>query len=191
MPDDPAARRQVREEPKHERLHRQLTELLEEMRMALPGVQVLFAFLPAVPFQQRFDTVGTFGRGAYLTALLFAAVALALLIGPSAYHRLQFRRHDVEHTIEMGHRMAVAGLICPALAIGAGVVVACSTAVSHQLARSCWVRDPRAAERPVVRSTARPSGAGSELIQDPVKNVPRVCRARVRALEWRRALDRS
>src|SRR4026209_2305900 len=83
-----AEHRADRTEEEQERLNRQLTELLNELRVAMPGVQVLFAFLLAVPFQQRFEMVNAFQRDVYLVTLLAAATATAFLVAPSAYHRI-------------------------------------------------------------------------------------------------------
>ena len=77
-----------------ERVDRNLHELLEELRVALPGVQVLFAFLLTVPFAQRFATVTPFQQNVYFATLLCAAAASAFLIAPSAHHRVQFRQQD-------------------------------------------------------------------------------------------------
>ena len=76
-----------REESDHERLDRNLLELLNELRVVLPGVQVLFAFLLAVPFNQRFDHVTNFQRDVYLATLLCTAMATIMLIAPTALHR--------------------------------------------------------------------------------------------------------
>src|SRR4051794_37595741 len=81
-----------RNETEKERLDRNLNELLGELRVALPGVQVLFAFLLAVPFNQGFSKATQFQKDIYLVTLLLTAAASALLIAPSAYHRLMFRR---------------------------------------------------------------------------------------------------
>ena len=80
-----------RDESEAERLDRNLGELLQELRVALPGVQVLFAFLLAVPFQQNFTEITPFQEKAYFATLLFTAISAALLIAPSAYHRITFR----------------------------------------------------------------------------------------------------
>src|SRR6185437_57648 len=75
-------------ESEKERVDRELIELLNELRVALPGVQVLFAFLLVVPFQQRFAAVTDFQKTLYFVSLLLAAGACALLVAPSAYHRI-------------------------------------------------------------------------------------------------------
>src|SRR3954449_7157892 len=99
------------------RPNRQLLELLNELRVALPGVQVLFAFLLAVPFQQRFSQVSTFERDVYLVTLLASAAATAFLIAPTGYHRLLFQRGDRPRIIEHGTRMLIIGLVCLAVAM--------------------------------------------------------------------------
>ncbi|MDQ6850657.1 MAG: DUF6328 family protein [Actinomycetota bacterium] len=99
------------EETPKARANRELIELLNELRVALPGVQVLFAFLLAVPFQQRFHQATSFQRNAYFFTLSAALVSTALLIAPSAYHRLNFRRHDKQHILKFANRCVIAGLV--------------------------------------------------------------------------------
>jgi cation transport ATPase len=106
-----------------ERLNRQMTELLNELRVVMPGVQVLFAFLLAVPFQQRFATVTTFQRDVYLATLLAAATATAFFIAPSAYHRIAFKQHEKERIIQMGTRQFVIGLVALAVAMNGAVLL--------------------------------------------------------------------
>jgi hypothetical protein len=98
-----------RQETPHERADRNLTELLGELRIALPGVQVLFAFLLTVPFQQRFRSATSFDKDIYFVTLCSAAIASVLLIAPSAYHRIEFRLQDKEHIVEVANRFAIAG----------------------------------------------------------------------------------
>lgn len=105
-----------------ERVDRELIELLNELRVALPGVQVLFAFLLTVPFTQRFAKVTTFQRDVYYATLLCSAAASALLIAPSAQHRLLFRQPNKERLVLSGNRLAIGGLAFLALAI-VGVVL--------------------------------------------------------------------
>jgi hypothetical protein len=112
-----------RHETRTERADRNLSELLQELRVALPGVQVLFAFLLSVPFQARFDEVTTFQRDIYVVTLLCSAVASGLLIAPSAYHRLNFRRRDKEHIVEVAARLTIAGLGSLALAMTGAVLL--------------------------------------------------------------------
>jgi membrane-bound acyltransferase YfiQ involved in biofilm formation len=112
-----------REETEHERLDRELNQLLNELRVAMPGVQVLFAFLLAVPFQQRFTAVTDFQRDVYFVTLLAAAAASALFIAPTAYHRLMFRARDKPMLINISSRLAVCGLACLALAMNGAVLL--------------------------------------------------------------------
>jgi uncharacterized protein DUF6328 len=105
------------DETEKERIDRELIELLNELRVALPGVQVLFAFLLVVPFQQRFATVTSFQKTLYFASLLLAAGACALLVAPSAYHRILFRSHEKRHMLRAANGMAIAGLGLLAAAI--------------------------------------------------------------------------
>lgn len=98
-------------------LNRELIELLNELRVALPGIQVLFAFLLIVPFSQGFPSVSGADRAAYFIAFVCASAACAMLIAPSAYHRIQFREHDKKHMLDLSNRLAIAGLGFLALAM--------------------------------------------------------------------------
>jgi hypothetical protein len=110
-------------ESKEERLDRELIELLNELRVALPGVQVLFAFLLGVPFTQRFGQVTALQKDVYFLTFLSTAAATALLIAPSAYHRLEWRRGDKEHLLVVSNRLAISGTVFLALAISGAVFV--------------------------------------------------------------------
>jgi hypothetical protein len=123
VPDAEPAEEADRSEEEQERLNRQMTELLNELRVAMPGVQVLFAFLLAVPFQQRFETVDSFQRGVYLVTLVAAATATAFFIAPSAYHRIAFQQHEKERIIRMGTRQFVCGLVALAVAMNGAVLL--------------------------------------------------------------------
>jgi hypothetical protein len=112
-----------RNETELERLDRNLTELLGELRVALPGVQVLFAFLLAVPFQQGFQKATEFQKDAYLVTLLLTAAATALLIAPSAYHRLEFRQGDKKHIVFVSNRFAIVGFGFLAAAMTSAVLL--------------------------------------------------------------------
>ena len=93
-----------------ERVSRELIELLNELRVALPGVQVLFAFLLAVPFAQGFTTTTDFQRALFFAILSFTATSSALLIAPSAWHRLRFRQQDKERILRASNKMAIGGI---------------------------------------------------------------------------------
>ena len=99
-------------------LESELEHLLEELRIALPGVQILFAFLLTVPFASQFDKVTPFQEDAYLATLVATFAASACLIAPTSYHRLRFRRHsDPERMVLTANVLAIAGLACLALAL--------------------------------------------------------------------------
>ncbi|HKG39749.1 MAG TPA: DUF6328 family protein [Conexibacter sp.] len=112
-----------RHETEQERLDRNLLELLNEVRVALPGVQVLFAFLLAVPFQQRFAQTTSFQRDAYFVALVLSLLATALLIAPTALHRLNFRARDKKAIVFISNRLVIAGIGVLALAMTAVMVL--------------------------------------------------------------------
>jgi uncharacterized protein DUF6328 len=99
-----------RPETEQERVDRNLQELLGELRIALPGVQVLFAFLLVVPFNQRFGDVTAFQKDIYFATLLCTTGAAAFLIAPSVHHRIEFRRQDKEHIVLVSNRLAIIGL---------------------------------------------------------------------------------
>jgi uncharacterized membrane protein len=119
MPERPSGR----DETEEERLDRNLGELLQELRVALPGVQVLFAFLLAVPFQQNFTKITPFQEKVYFATLLLTAFSAVLLISPSAYHRLTFRMQQKDHLIFLANRFAIAGLGLLALAMTGAIVL--------------------------------------------------------------------
>jgi hypothetical protein len=112
-----------RHETEEERLDRNLMELLNEVRVALPGVQVLFAFLLAVPFQQRFVEVTSFERDVYFVALTLSLLATALLIAPTALHRLNFRTRDKKAIVFISNRLVIAGTFVLAFAMTAVIVL--------------------------------------------------------------------
>ena len=91
------------------RLDRELNELLNELRVTLPGVQVPFSFLLIVPFSQQFARVNDLQKFTYLAALAFTAVGSALLISPTPYHRIRFRDRDKEAMIQIANKLAIAG----------------------------------------------------------------------------------
>jgi hypothetical protein len=102
-------------------LDRELIELLNELRIALPGVQVLFAFLLAVPFQQGWQRVTDAQKYAFFLALLCAALGTVLLIAPTTYHRLRWRAHDKEQLLETSNRLALGGTVFLALGMTSAI----------------------------------------------------------------------
>ena len=111
------------QETEDERLNRQLDQLLQELRVAMPGVQVLFAFLFAVPFQQRFATVTEFQKDVYFATLLSAAAASAFFIAPTAFHRLMFEGRDKPFLVSVSSKLTVVGLGFLALAMNGAVLL--------------------------------------------------------------------
>jgi hypothetical protein len=99
-----------RGETEKERVDRNLDELMAEMRVALPGVQVLFSFLLILPFNARFEQVTDFQRDIYLATILCTAISSLLLIAPTLQHRLQFRADRKEQILYASQRLAVPGL---------------------------------------------------------------------------------
>ena len=105
------------EERQGERLDRELMELLQELRVVLPGVQVLLAFLLTAPFQQRFGQLPGTLRSTYFASIVCATMATALLIAPSAHHRLRWREGDKDHLLRVANREAIWGTVFLAAAI--------------------------------------------------------------------------
>jgi hypothetical protein len=98
-------------EDRQELTARELIELLNELRVILPGVQVLFAFLLMVPFTQRFPDLDDLETGVFFMTLLCTAVATVLLIAPSAHHRILWRGGVREQRLALGNMLTIAGLI--------------------------------------------------------------------------------
>jgi hypothetical protein len=111
----------VSEESHEERINRELIELLNELRVALPGVQVLFAFLLAVPFTQRFGMVTDLQKDTYMAALLCTMAGSVFLIAPTAYHRIRFRDRDKEALLRISNVFAIVGVVFLAVAMTAVV----------------------------------------------------------------------
>jgi hypothetical protein len=112
-----------RHETEEERLDRNLQELLQELRVALPGVQVLFAFLLVVPFNQRFPDITTFQQTIYFVTLLLATGATAFLIAPTVHHRVQFRQQDKERIVMTANRFTIVGMALLAAAMTGAILL--------------------------------------------------------------------
>ena len=121
--------RQLRKKRDHE-----LIELLNELRIVLPGVQVLFAFLLIVPFSTGFDTVTDAQRGAYMVALAATVLGAAFLIAPTAYHRLRWRERNKDPMSQTSNRLAIAGLACVAIAMTSSVFLVTAEVIDATLA---------------------------------------------------------
>jgi hypothetical protein len=109
----------VNHEDKKERIDRELIELLNELRVALPGVQVLFAFLLILPFQAAFQEISGLDRGLYFASLVITSAATALLMVPTSWHRVRFRGGpgEKERMVIVSNRLAVAGTALLAVAM--------------------------------------------------------------------------
>jgi MFS family permease len=115
-----------RDESQEQRDDRNLAELLQELRVAGLGVQVLFGFLLSIPFTTRFSRLSHGQRDLYLASLVLAAVSTALLLGPVAYHRVVFRRRQKEDLIRAANLMALLGLVAVGLAVSSAVLLVSS-----------------------------------------------------------------
>jgi uncharacterized protein DUF6328 len=155
------------DESREDRHNRELIELLNELRVALPGVQVLFAFLLVVPFTNGFPKLSSFDREIYFVAFLATAVSTILLIAPSSYHRLRWRRHGKERMLIVSNYLTIAGLASLAVAITSTVFVitdfvfhrtwaAAMTAVVGALFLLFWYGLPLAAAIQDRRKPQRP-----------------------------------
>ena len=110
-------------ESKKQRINRELIELLNEIRVGLPGVQFLFACLLIVPFQQGASKITSFERGLYVVTLVSAAISLTLLIAPAAQHRVLFRQRDKEALLRRSSRSAFGGLMVLIVAISSALML--------------------------------------------------------------------
>jgi hypothetical protein len=116
-----------RNESEDQRIDRNVAELLQELRVASLGVQVLFGFLLSLPFTNRFSHLDHAQQVLYQISLLLAAGATALLTGPVAYHRIVFRRHEKRRLLAVSNALALCGLVAVALAISGAVWLVVST----------------------------------------------------------------
>ena len=150
------------EETPKQRYDRELIELLNEVRVGLPGVQVLFAFLLAVPFSSGFDKMTRLERDSYYVALIATTIASAFMIATPSFHRLRWRHESKEHIVKLGNVLTILGFFFLAVAMvaavltvtsflfGAGAGVAAAVGVGilflvlwYGLALGAWLRGPR------------------------------------------------
>jgi O-antigen/teichoic acid export membrane protein len=124
--EQPSPHRDGRNESEAERIDRNIGELLQELRVAGLGVQVLFGFLLAMPFTNMFSSLDSEQRRLYTVVLLLAALSTALLTAPVAYHRIVFRRHMKHDLLRFANTVALAGLVTVALAISGAVLLVVS-----------------------------------------------------------------
>lgn len=123
-----------RDETEAERLDRNYSELLQELRVAQAGVQILFAFLLTLAFTPRFAEISTLQRTVYVTTLMLASVAAALLIAPVPFHRLVFRRRQKDDLVEISNRLALGGLVALFLAMVGAVLLILDVVLGNALA---------------------------------------------------------
>ena len=126
-----------RDESESERLDRNLQELLGELRVALPGVQVLFAFLLVVPFNNRFAQLSVGQERLYLATLMCAGLASAFLIAPTAQHRLTFRMQEKEWIVIAGNRFTIVGMGFLALAMTGAIALVTDVVFDRTTAIVC------------------------------------------------------
>jgi O-antigen/teichoic acid export membrane protein len=142
-----------RREPEAKRLDRNYNELLQELRVAQTGVQILFAFLLTIPFQNTFSGLSPFQHSVYLATLLAAASAVIMFIAPVATHRMMFRRGMKDRLVALTSRLAMAGLTFLSLAILGAILLVVDvvaartpaivdTAVTAAAIATVWVAVP-------------------------------------------------
>lgn len=159
----------ARNETELERCDRHLAELMQEIRVAQTGVQVLFAFLLTVAFTNRFGTLSAGERGLYFASLATAGAAAMLLIAPGAQHRVLFRCNDKQHVVRMANRYAIAGLACVALAMSGALAFvatvlfgnafgAIAGAVAALGCAWCWYGQPFLRRLTLYRRLSTPAG---------------------------------
>jgi hypothetical protein len=129
----PGQKTEAPEGPEAERINRNLTDLLQELRVAGLGVQMLFGFLLALPFRVRFTHLDIAQRDVYRVSVLSAAAATALLVSPVAYHRWVFRRHLKAKLVRLANVEALLGLGTEALALS------CAIALIFSFIGSSWI----------------------------------------------------
>jgi amino acid transporter len=110
-------------ESEKERIDRELIELLNELRVALPGVQVLFAFLLTIPFSSRYGVLTDAQRRLYFVTFIATFVATVFLTAPTAYHRLRFREGGKARMLRTANRFAIAGLVSLAVALACAAIL--------------------------------------------------------------------
>ncbi len=122
------------DESQQQKLARNMAELLQELRVAQTGVQILFAFLLSVTFTNRFASATTLQRATLIVTILLTTVSAALLIAPAAWHRVYFRQGRRTDIIAWGNRFALAGLAALAAAMSGAVLLATDIVVGDAVA---------------------------------------------------------
>jgi hypothetical protein len=133
---DDAWNTEHRAEAPLQRADRNFAELLQELRVAQTGVQILFAFLLTLSFMDRFAAIDPFQRGVYVFTLAASATTVALLIAPVAVHRLLFQRGRKRELVRVGHRLALSGLVSLAATMLAGMLLVLDVVIGRLPAAS-------------------------------------------------------
>lgn len=121
-------------EGEHERLDRHWNELLQELRLAQTGTQILFAFLLGVGFQTRFQEADAFTHHVYAATLVASALSVGLLLAPVSFHRIVFQKRLRDRLVTIAHHLATAGMAFLLLAMSGGVLLALDVVVSRTIA---------------------------------------------------------
>jgi hypothetical protein len=130
----PAARYQRQQEDEGERLDRQWLELLQELRLAQTGTQILFAFLLGIAFTPVFQDADAFTHDVYAGTLIASALATGLFLAPVSFARIVFRRRIRDKMIPIAGRMTSAGLVILIIAISGGLLLALDVVVNRTAA---------------------------------------------------------
>ncbi len=120
-----------------QKLDRELIELLQEMRVIIPGIEVIFGFLITVPFTARFTQLTSLQTTTFFVAFISTALATAFLVAPSAYHRLRWRKYDKENLLRIANKIAITGLSFFAVALAAIAFIV--TDVVIQTSAAVWI----------------------------------------------------
>ncbi len=167
---------EARGETPMQRADRAYGEILQEVRVAQTGVQILFAFLLALAFQARFGTITSFQRGTYVVTLMLCAAATALLIAPAAFHRVIYRRRLKQHLVRVANRLAISGLVLLLLSLVSAVllimdvVLGLTPAIALAASLFAWfaawwfVAPLRSRARHVAADDGRPDGSRSSAL---------------------------
>jgi hypothetical protein len=132
--DQPPGRYFRKEEDTGERLDRQWNELLQELRLAQTGTQILFAFLLSIPFSNRFQDAEAFTHDVYAITLIASGLAVGLLLAPVSFHRILFQHKMRDRMIPIAGRMAAGGLAFLILAISGGLLLALDVVLPRPVA---------------------------------------------------------
>src|ERR687896_2499259 len=117
-----------------QRADRNMIELLQELRVAQTGVQILFAFLLTLSFTERFGSIDEVQRWTYVVTLLCSVLTAGLFVAPAAVHRITFRRGVKAETVQLGHQLFTLGLGALALTLTGSVLLVLDVAVGRQFA---------------------------------------------------------